>query len=119
YQGFPYSLCISPNDQVVHGFPGNYELKDGDIVSVDGGVNYQGYISDSAYTFRVGEVAPEIDDLLNATQEALKAGISEAVTGKRVGDISFAIEKSIEPHGYGIVKELVGHGVGIELHEKP
>lgn len=119
YQGFPYSLCISPNDQVVHGFPGEYQLKEGDIVSVDCGVSYKGYISDSAYTFMVGEVSDQIKNLLSVTQNALRLGIEQAVSGKRVGDISYAVQSSVEPHGYGIVKELVGHGVGIELHEKP
>ncbi|MFB5945072.1 type I methionyl aminopeptidase [Albibacterium profundi] len=119
YNGFPYSLCISVNDQVVHGFPGKYELKDGDIISVDGGIVLNGYISDSAYTFAVGEVKPEVRDLLKITKEALYAGIDQATTGKRVGDISYSIQSYIEKYGYGIVRELVGHGVGVNLHEKP
>ena len=119
YSGFPYSLCISPNDQIVHGFPGEYELKEGDIISVDGGVKLNGFISDSAYTFQVGEVIQEVKDLLEATLASLQKGIDQAVVGKRVGDISFAIQDFIDQHGYGIVKELVGHGVGVELHEKP
>ena len=119
YSGFPYSLCISPNDQIVHGFPGEYELQEGDIISIDCGVKLDGFISDSAYTFQVGEVSSEIKKLLTATLVSLQEGIDQAVVGKRVGDISFAIQNSIDQHGYGIVKELVGHGVGIELHEKP
>lgn len=119
YSGFPYSLCISPNDQIVHGFPGEYELKDGDILSVDCGVKLNGFISDSAYTFQVGEVSEDIKKLLNVTQASLLKGIEQAIVGKRVGDISYAIQHYIEPYSYGIVKELVGHGVGIELHEKP
>lgn len=119
YNGFPYSLCISVNDQVVHGFPGKYELKDGDIISVDGGIVLNGYISDSAYTFAVGEVKPEVRDLLKITKEALYTGIDQATTGKRVGDISYSIQSYIEKYGYGIVRELVGHGVGVNLHEKP
>lgn len=119
YSGFPYSLCISPNDQIVHGFPSDYELKDGDIVSVDCGVKLNGFISDSAYTFQVGEVSEDIKKLLEVTKGSLLKGIEEAVVGKRVGDISYAIQNYIEPYNYGIVKELVGHGVGIELHEKP
>ena len=119
YQGFPYSLCISPNDQVVHGFPGDYELQEGDIVSVDGGVKYKGYISDSAYTFAVGKVSDEVQSLLDVTQKALKLGIEQALIGRRVGDIAYAVQHAVEPMGYGIVKELVGHGVGVELHEKP
>ncbi len=119
YSGFPYSLCISPNDQIVHGFPGEYELKDGDILSVDCGVKLNGFISDSAYTFQVGEVSEEIKKLLDVTQTSLLKGIEQAVVGKRVGDISYAIQSYIDQYNFGIVKELVGHGVGIELHEKP
>lgn len=119
YQGFPYSLCISVNDEIVHGFPKAYELKDGDIVSVDGGVNLNGFISDSAYTFAVGEVVPEVRQLLDVTLESLQLGIAQAVAGKRVGDIGFAIQEHVSKFGYGIVRELVGHGVGFKLHEKP
>jgi len=119
YNGFPYSLCISTNDQIVHGFPSDYVLKDGDIISVDGGIVLNGYISDSAYTFAVGEVSEDVKSLLEVTKEALKLGIEQAVIGKRVGDISFAVQNYVDQFGYGIVKELVGHGVGVELHEKP
>lgn len=119
YNGFPYSLCISVNDQIVHGFPGEHILEEGDIISVDGGVVLNGYISDSAYTFTVGEVSPEVQRLLQVTKEALELGVSQAVVGRRVGDISFAVQEHIDKFGYGIVKELVGHGVGVELHEKP
>lgn len=119
YNGFPYSLCISVNDQVVHGFPSTYELKEGDIISVDGGVVLNGYISDSAYTFPVGEVPLEVEQLLKVTKESLDRGVEQAVSGRRVGDISYAIQEYINTYGYGIVKELVGHGVGLHLHEKP
>ncbi|WP_028296773.1 type I methionyl aminopeptidase [Olivibacter sitiensis] len=119
YNGFPYSLCISVNDQVVHGFPSDYELKDGDIISVDGGVDLKGYISDSAFTFGVGEIDDDIAQLLRITRESLDKGVEFAVKGNRVGDISSAIQDYIIPHGYGIVRELVGHGVGLSLHEKP
>jgi len=119
YNGFPYSLCISVNDQIVHGFPGPYELVEGDIISVDGGVVLNGYISDSAYTFAVGEVSAEVDQLLHVTKESLHKGVEQAVAGRRVGDISFAVQEHVNAYGYGIVKELVGHGVGIQLHEKP
>jgi len=119
YNGFPYSLCISVNDQIVHGFPGDYVLKDGDIISVDGGVVLNNYISDSAYTFAVGEVSEEVKSLLEVTKASLNLGIEQAVSGKRVGDISFAVQDYVDRFGYGIVKELVGHGVGMELHEKP
>ena len=119
YNGFPYSLCISVNDQVVHGFPGEYVLKEGDIISVDGGLVLEGYVSDSAYTFGVGEISEEVESLLRITKESLYIGIDQAVVGKRVGDISYSIQNHIEKYGYGIVKELVGHGVGVNLHEKP
>ncbi|MEH6305153.1 type I methionyl aminopeptidase [Olivibacter sp. CPCC 100613] len=119
YNGFPFSLCISVNDQIVHGFPGNYELKEGDIISVDGGVVLNGYISDSAYTFQVGAVSDEVEQLLRITKESLNKGVEQAVVGKRVGDISYAVQEHVRIYGYGIVKELVGHGVGIHLHEKP
>lgn len=119
YQGFPYSLCISVNDEIVHGFPGAYELKEGDIISVDGGVNLNNYISDSAYTFAVGEVSPEVQQLLDVTKESLDLAIGQAVVGKRVGDIGFAVQEHVGQFGYGIVRELVGHGVGFKLHEKP
>lgn len=119
YNGFPFSLCISVNDQIVHGFPGSYELKEGDIISVDGGVVLNGYISDSAYTFQVGAVSDEVEQLLRITKESLNKGVEQAVVGKRVGDISYAVQEHVRTYGYGIVKELVGHGVGIHLHEKP
>jgi len=119
YHGFPYSLCISVNDQVVHGFPSNYEIKDGDLVSVDGGVNLKGFISDSAYTFGIGEVSAEAQQLLDVTKASLYKGVEQAVAGKRVGDISSAIQEYVQPYNFGIVRELVGHGVGLHLHEKP
>ncbi len=119
YHDFPFSLCISVNDQVVHGFPGQYELREGDIISVDGGVDLNGYISDSAYTFGVGEIAPEVQQLLDVTMGSLLAGIERAVAGNRIGDISSAVQDFVTPYGYGIVRELVGHGVGFKLHEKP
>ena len=119
YHGFPYSLCISVNDQIVHGFPSEYVLQDGDIVSVDGGVNLNGFISDSAYTFGVGEISTEAQQLLDVTKASLYKGIDEAVAGKRVGDISAAVQEYVTRYNYGIVRELVGHGVGFHLHEKP
>lgn len=119
YQGFPYSLCISVNDQIVHGFPSDYVLQEGDLISVDGGVNLKGFISDSAYTFGVGEISADAQQLLNVTKSALYKGIEKAVAGKRVGDISAAIQEYVTPYKYGIVRELVGHGVGLHLHEKP
>ncbi len=119
YSGFPYSLCISLNDQVVHGFPGTYKLKEGDIVSVDCGVILNKYFGDSAYTFAVGEIDAETQKLMDVTQECLNLAIEKAVAGMRIGDVGYAVQEHAEKHGYGVVKELVGHGVGIKLHEKP
>lgn len=119
YSGFPFSLCISVNDQVVHGFPGDYVMQEGDLVSVDCGVIYQNYYADSAYTFAIGEVSDELKQLMKVTKECLVIGIEKAVVGMRTGDIGFAIQQHAEKHGYGVVKELVGHGVGVKLHEKP
>ncbi|TCV12052.1 methionyl aminopeptidase [Sphingobacterium alimentarium] len=119
YHGFPYSLCISVNDQIVHGFPSDYIIKDGDLVSVDGGVNLNGFISDSAYTFGIGEISEEAQLLLDVTKASLQKGVEQAVAGRRVGDISSAIQEYVQPYNFGIVRELVGHGVGLHLHEKP
>jgi methionyl aminopeptidase len=119
FHGFPYSLCISPNDQVVHGFPGEHVLSEGDLISVDCGVVLNGFYGDSAYTFAIGEVSDEVKSLMRVTQECLIKGVEKAVVGMRVGDIGYAIQHHAEAHGYGVVKELVGHGVGAKLHEKP
>lgn len=119
YQGFPATLCISENEQVVHGIPGDYELRNGDIVSIDCGVLYKGFHSDSAYTYEVGTVSTEIQNLLKATKESLLVGLQEAVSGNRVGDIGFSVQSYVEKLGYGVVRELVGHGVGRNLHEEP
>ena len=119
YRGFPNALCISINDHVVHGIPGTYPLKNGDIVSIDCGVKKDGYCGDSAYTFEVGEVAPEVKKLLQATKEALYEGISCAVEGKRIGDVAHAIQVYCENRGYSVVRELVGHGIGKDMHEAP
>ncbi|WBA40558.1 type I methionyl aminopeptidase [Hymenobacter canadensis] len=119
YNGFEYSLCISPNSVVVHGFPSDYTLKSGDIVSVDCGVLLNGYHADSAYTYPIGEVAPEVLQLLEETKKSLYLGIEQAVAGNRMGDVSFAIQNHVEKQGYGVVRELVGHGIGKKLHERP
>lgn len=119
YNGFPNTLCISVNTQVVHGIPGKYELKEGDIVSVDCGVLKNKYYGDSAYTFAVGEVKESVLQLLKVTRECLYKGIEMAVIGKRVGDIGEAIQSHAEKNGYSVVRELVGHGVGRSLHESP
>jgi methionyl aminopeptidase len=119
YNKFPASLCISVNETVVHGIPGGYELRDGDIVSIDCGVKLNGFHSDSAYTYPVGEVPEEIMNLLSRTKKSLYEGIEYAVDGFRVGDIGFAIQNFVESYGYSVVRELVGHGVGRSLHESP
>ncbi|MEY2704208.1 MAG: hypothetical protein RL407_270 [Bacteroidota bacterium] len=119
YNGFPSSLCISVNEVVVHGFPSEYELKDGDIISVDCGVFHQGFHSDSAYTYPIGEVSPSVLALLKATRDSLYLGIEAATFGNRVGDIGYAIQKFVEAKGYTVVRELVGHGLGRKLHESP
>ena len=119
YHGFPATLCISVNDTVVHGFPGGYELKESDIISVDGGVLYKGFHSDSAYTYPMEGVSKEVIDLLNRTYDSLYLGIEQARNGNRIGDIGYAIQTYVEKFGYGVVRELVGHGVGKKLHEDP
>jgi methionyl aminopeptidase len=119
YHGFPAALCISVNETVVHGFPGDYELKETDVVSVDCGVKFKGFHSDSAYTYPLEKVSKEVLDLLERTYESLLLGIAQAKAGNRTGDISFAIQNYVEQFGYGVVRELVGHGVGKDLHEDP
>jgi len=120
YHGYPFNSCTSVNDVVVHGFPDGNELKDGDIVSVDIGVILNGWHGDHAYTFAIGEPAAEIMQLIKITKESLYKGIEKAVTGNRVGDIAFAIQEHTErKHGYGVVRELVGHGLGRSMHEDP
>ncbi len=119
YGGFPGTLCMSVNEQVVHGIPGNYELKEGDIVSIDCGVILNGFHSDSAYTYAVGEIDKDVERLLTTTKESLYKGIEMAVEGKRLGDLGYAIQEYNESRGYSVVRELVGHGVGKDLHEKP
>lgn len=116
---FPASICASVNDQVVHGIPNDEPLKDGDIVSIDCGTLLNGFCGDSCYTFCVGEVAEEVKQLLKVTKESLYLGIEAALTGKRIGDISHAVQSHCEKHGYGVVREFVGHGIGKEMHEDP
>ena len=119
YRGFPAALCISPNSIVVHGIPGPYRLEEGDIVDVDIGVTLEGFVADSAYTFPVGDVSDEAERLLEACQAALAAGIAEARVGNRIGDISAAVQQVTEEAGFGVVRNLVGHGVGRSYHEDP
>ena len=119
YGGFPNTLCASLNEQVVHGIPDDNPLNNGDIISMDCGVVMNGYYGDSAYTYEVGEVSKEVKDLLIRTKESLYLGIDQAISGNRIGDIGFAIQRYVEQFGYGVVRELVGHGVGRNLHESP
>ena len=119
YEGFPAALCISVNDVVVHGFPSDYVLKDGDIVSVDCGTFYKGYNGDSAYTFPVGEVDAETRKLLDVTKESLYKGIEQAIAGNRIGDIGHAVQSYAESYGFSVVRELEGHGIGKHMHENP
>lgn len=119
YQGYPKTLCTSVNSQVVHGIPSDEALEEGDIVSVDCGVKKNGYYGDTAYTFCVGEVDADAKKLLQVTKASLFEGIKEAVHGKRIGDIGYAVQKYCEDEGYSVVRELVGHGLGRNLHESP
>jgi methionyl aminopeptidase len=119
YRGFPATLCISINDEVVHGIPGQRRLKEGDIVSLDVGVNYIGYFGDAAITLPVGEVDPEAKRLLEITKKALYIGIEKAKAGNRLFDISYAIQSWVESHGFSVVRDFVGHGIGRDLHEEP
>lgn len=119
YNDYPNAICASVNSAVVHGIPNSDPLKEGDIVSVDIGVLMNGFWGDSAYTFGVGEISPEVAKLLQVTKESLYKAIEQAVAGKRMGDISFAVQNHAESNNYGVVRELVGHGVGRNLHEAP
>ncbi|MDO8998590.1 MAG: type I methionyl aminopeptidase [Bacteroidota bacterium] len=116
---FPATLCISINEAVVHGIPTNKPLIEGDIISVDCGVKKNGYYGDHAYTFAVGEIKPEVQKLIDVTKQSLLYGIEQMVSGNRIGDISYAIQKYAEENGFGVVRELVGHGLGKNLHEEP
>ncbi|MBC7862464.1 MAG: type I methionyl aminopeptidase [Bacteroidia bacterium] len=119
YSGFPATLCISMNQAVVHGIPNNTVIKDGDLVSVDCGVKLNGYHGDHAYTFCIGNVAPDVLKLVEVTKESLMLGIEACKINGHIGDISFAVQNHAEKNGYGVVRELVGHGLGKKLHEKP
>jgi methionyl aminopeptidase len=119
YRGYPASICVSPNEMVVHGIPGGYMLKDGDILSVDVGVTLDGFVADSAYTFPIGEISAEAERLLEGCQAALTAGIEQCRVGNRLSDISHAIQVVTEEHGFSVVRSLVGHGVGRSMHEEP
>ena len=119
YEGFPYAICISVNDEVVHGFPSNYKLKNGDIVTLDICACYKGYHGDSGWTYKVGDIKEEDAYLMEHTEKALYEGIKNATSGNRVGDISYAVQKYAEEHNLGVVRELCGHGIGSNLHEDP
>ena len=119
YNGFPCTLCASPNEVVVHGIPNNEPINDGTILSIDCGVFMNGFYGDSAYTYEVGEVKKEIQMLLKVTKESLYKGIENAVSGKRIGDIGYAIQEHAENNNYGVVREMIGHGIGKNLHESP
>jgi len=119
YRGFPKAICISPNDMIVHGIPGEYRVQDGDLLTIDVGVTLDGYVADTAYTFAVGEVSAEAERLLEVAQAALAAGIEHAQVENRVGDVSAAIQRVVEEAGFAVVRALVGHGVGRAYHEDP
>src|SRR6185437_3794683 len=120
YRGYPFASCISVNDVVVHGFPNEQPLREGDIISIDIGVIKKGWHGDHAYTFAIGDPGPQVVQLIRVTKESLYKGIEKAIAGGRVGDISFAIEEhTAKTYGYGVVRELVGHGLGRHLHEDP
>lgn len=119
YNGFPNTLCTSVNDEVVHGIPSDYVLKEGDILSIDCGVILKGYYGDSAFSFAVGEISPEKQRLIDFTRSSLEKGVEKAIAGNRVGDVSYAVQKEAESGGYSVVRELVGHGLGRRLHEAP
>lgn len=119
YNNFPKSLCISINDEVVHGIPNEYELREGDIVSIDCGVYYKGFHSDCAFTYAIGNVRTEYKKLLEVTKESLYIGLSQVKIGNRIGDISCAIQSFVEKHNFSVIRELVGHGLGKSLHESP
>jgi methionyl aminopeptidase len=119
YHGFPASICSSPNSMVVHGIPGEYRVEDGDLLSVDVGVTLNGFVADSAYTFSVGDIGDDAQRLLDVGQAALEAGIAEARAGNHIGDISNAVQRTVEEAGFSVVKSLVGHGIGRSMHEEP
>lgn len=119
YQGYKYATCISVNDEICHGFPSNYRLKEGDVVKVDFCVDLNGAISDSCWCYAVGEVSPEHQALMEVTKECLYRGIEQAIVGNRIGDIGHAIQEYAESKGYGVVRDFIGHGIGPTIHEEP
>lgn len=119
YGGFPAAACISINEEVIHGIPGNRVIREGDIVSIDVGAIYKGFHGDNAATFAAGEISADAQKLMDVTKQSLEKGIEQAVRGKRIGDVGWAVQSHVEHHGMGVVRAYVGHGVGRELHESP
>jgi len=119
YHGFPATICASPNHVIVHGIPDGYRLKDGDVLSIDAGAIYEGWHGDAAFTVAVGEVPPAVQQLLEVTEQALWNGAAQSRAGNRLGDIGAAVEATARPHGYGVVREYIGHGIGRQMHEAP
>jgi methionyl aminopeptidase len=119
YHGFPATICTSPNDVIVHGIPDGYRLRPGDVLSVDAGAIYEGWHGDAAFTMAVGDVSPEVERLIEVTEQALWNGIAQARHGNRLGDVGRAIEATAWPHDYGVVREYIGHGIGRQMHEAP
>jgi methionyl aminopeptidase len=119
YHGFPASICTSPNHVIVHGIPDGTRLREGDVLSIDVGAIYEGWHGDAAFTMAIGDVAPEVEELIEVTERGLWAGIAAAQPGNRLGDVGHAISKVAEPHGYGVVREYIGHGIGRQMHEAP
>jgi methionyl aminopeptidase len=119
YRGFPGSICASPNAMIVHGIPGPYKLKDGDTISIDIGVTFEGWVADAARTFAVGQLEPQVAKLLEVTERSLYVGVEQCRAGNRMGDLSSAIQRTVEQEGFSIVRSLVGHGVGRSMHEDP
>jgi len=119
YHGFPATICASPNEVIVHGIPSDYRLREGDIISIDAGAIYEGWHGDAAYTVAVGEVPAEVAKLLEVTERALWNGIAQSRPGNRLGDVGHAVEATARPHGYGVVRDYIGHGIGRQMHEAP
>jgi len=119
YHGFPANVCLSPNNVIVHGIPDGYKLTDGDIISIDVGAIYEGWHGDAAFTMAVGDVPDEVAKLIEVTEQGLWNGIAQAKAGRRLGDVGHAIETTAKPHGYGVVREYIGHGIGRNMHEAP
>jgi methionyl aminopeptidase len=119
YHGFPATICTSPNDVIVHGIPGDYRLRDGDILSIDAGAIHEGWHGDAAFTMAIGDVSAEAARLIAVTEEGLWAGIAAAQPGNRLGDVGYAVQQVAAPYGYGVVREYIGHGIGRQMHEAP